>query len=107
VRFAVAGRVRSRACCEDVGDGCAAEGGGADRLDGERCGEESLACAQGDGVNDEPVLVDQAGLDQRAGEPHPALGEQVSAGALVLELRDGLGQVAGSDRCLVPVGGCE
>jgi hypothetical protein len=51
---------------EDVGDGSAAEGGGAHRLDGQRRGEEPLARAQDDRVDDEAVLVDQAGLDERA-----------------------------------------
>ena len=63
---------------EDVGDGSAAEDGGARRLDGERFEEEPLARAQDDRVDDKAVLVDQAGLDQRAGEPYPALSEQVS-----------------------------
>jgi hypothetical protein len=58
-----------------VGDGSAAEDGGADRLDGERREEDLLARAQDDRVDDKAVLVDQAGLDQRPGEPGPALGE--------------------------------
>jgi hypothetical protein len=66
---------------EDVGDGSAAEDGGAHRVDGERREEESLARAQDDRVNDKAVLVDQAGPDQRPGEPRPAVGEQVPAGA--------------------------
>jgi hypothetical protein len=57
---------RSRVRREDVGDSSAAEGGGAHRLDGERCVEESLARAQDDRVDDKAVLVDQAGLDQRS-----------------------------------------
>ena len=36
------------------------------------------------GMDDEAVLVDQAGLDQRSGEPYPAVGEQGSVGALLL-----------------------
>jgi hypothetical protein len=36
---------------EDVGDASAAEGGGADRLDGERREEEPLARAQDDRVS--------------------------------------------------------
>ena len=93
--------------CEDVGDGSAAEDGGADPLDGERCGEDALARTQHDRVDDKAVLIDQAGLDQRSGEPHPAVGEQVSVGALLLEPRDGLGQVSGDDRRLALVGGRE
>ena len=58
-------------------------------------------------VDDKAVLVDQAGLDQRSGEPCPAVGEQVSVGALLLEPRDGFGQVSGGDRRLTPVGGRE
>ena len=80
---------------EDVGDGSAAEDGGAYRLDGERREEEPLARTQDDWMDDKAVLVDQAGLDQRPGEPCPAVGEQVSAGALLLEPRDGFGQVSG------------
>ena len=87
---------------EDVGDGSAAEGRSADRLDGERCGEELLARTQDDGVDDETVLIDQAGLDQRPGEPCTALSEQVPAGVLLLEVRDRFGQVAGDDRRLGP-----
>jgi hypothetical protein len=49
---------------EDVGDGSAAEGGGADRLDCERRVEEPLAPAQDDRVHYKPVLVDQAGRDE-------------------------------------------
>jgi hypothetical protein len=69
---------------EDVGDGSAAEGGGAHGLDGERCGEEPLAGTQDDGVDDKAILIDQAGLDQRSGEPCTALSEQVPAGLLLL-----------------------
>jgi hypothetical protein len=58
-----------------MGDGSAAEDGGAHRLDGERREEEPLARAQYDRVDHEAVLVDQAGLDQRPGEPRPAVGE--------------------------------
>jgi hypothetical protein len=79
---------------EEVGDGSTAEDGGADRLDGERRGEDPFAGAQDDRVDGKPVLVDQAGLDQRTGEARPALGEQVSLRALVLEARDGLGPPA-------------
>jgi hypothetical protein len=85
---------------EDVGDGSAAEDGGAHRLDGERCGEDPLARTQDGRVDEKAVLVDQAGLDQRSGEPRPAVDEQVSVGALVLEPRDGVGQVSGGDRRL-------
>ncbi len=59
------------------GDGSAAEDGGAHRLDGERCEEDPLARAQDGRVDDKAVLVDQAGLDQRSGEPCPTVGEQV------------------------------
>ena len=45
VRSPVADRARSRVRREDVGDGSAAEGRGADRLDGERCVEEPVARA--------------------------------------------------------------
>src|SRR5687768_7405902 len=44
-------RARSRVRCEDVGDGSAAEDGGTHRFDGERCGEEQLARAQNDGMD--------------------------------------------------------
>jgi hypothetical protein len=57
---------------EDVGHGSAAEGRRADRLDGERCAEEPLARTQDDGVDDKTVLIDQAGLYQRPGEPSTA-----------------------------------
>src|SRR5580704_17329645 len=97
----------SRVRAEDVGDSPAAEGGGANRLDGVRCQEEPLARAQDDRVDHEAVLVDKAGLDQRSGEPCPAVGEQVSAGALLLEPSDGFGQVSGGDHGLAPVGGRE
>jgi hypothetical protein len=43
---------------EDVGDGSAAEDGGARRLDRERCSEKPLARAQDDRVDDQAVLVD-------------------------------------------------
>ena len=58
-------------------------------------------------MDNKAILVDQPGLDQRAGEPCPALGEQVSVGALPLEPRDGFGQVSGGDLRLAPVGGRE
>ena len=51
-------------------------------------------------MDDKAVLVDQAGLDQRSGEPCPAVGEQIAIGALLLEPRDGFGQVSGGDRRL-------
>ena len=79
-RSLVADRARSRVRGEDVGDGSAAEDGGAHRFDGERRDEDPLARAQDDRVDDKAVLVDQAGLDKRSGEPCPALGEQVSVG---------------------------
>jgi hypothetical protein len=79
VRSPVAGRTRSRVRCEDVGDGSAAEGGGAHGLDGEGCGEQPLACTEDDRVDDESVLVDQSGLDERSSEPDAALREQVPA----------------------------
>ena len=44
-RFPVADRARSRVRREDVGDGSAAESGGAHGLDGQRCCEEPLARA--------------------------------------------------------------
>ena len=43
VRYLVGDRAGSPVGREDVADGSAAEGAGADRLDGERCGEEPLA----------------------------------------------------------------
>ena len=46
---------------EDVGDGSAAEGGGAHGLDGQGHGEEPPP-AEDDRVDDEAVLVDQADL---------------------------------------------
>jgi hypothetical protein len=73
---------------EDVGDPSAAEDDGAHRVDGERREEDPLARTQNDRMDEEAVLVDQAGLDQRPGEPCPAVGEQVPVGALPLEPRD-------------------
>ncbi|HEY2657121.1 MAG TPA: hypothetical protein VGI55_15120 [Solirubrobacteraceae bacterium] len=64
---------------EDVGDGSAAEGGGAHGLDGEGRSEQPLACTADDRVDDEAVLVDQPGLDERSSEPDAAPREQVSA----------------------------
>src|SRR6185436_18726712 len=93
---------RSRVHREDMGDGATAEGDGAHRFDGERCGEEPLARAQDDWMDDKAVLVDQAGLDQRPGEPCPAVGEQISVAALLLEPGDGFGQISGGDRRLAP-----
>ncbi len=90
---------------EDVGDGSAAEGGGAHRLDGERREEDPLARIHDGRVDEEAVLVDQAGLDQRPGEPCPALGEQVSVGVFLLEPRAGFGQVSGGDCRFAPAGG--
>ena len=58
-------------------------------------------------MDEQVVLIDQAGLDQRAGEPCPTVGEQVSLGVLLLEPRDGVGQISADDRRLVPVGGRE
>jgi len=60
----VAERARSRVRREDVGDGSTTEGGGADRLEGERCEEQPLAPTEDDRVDNEAVLVDQAGLHQ-------------------------------------------
>ena len=68
---------------EDVGDGSAAEHGGAHRLDGERRKEDPLTRTQDGRMDEKAVLIDQAGLDQRSGEPCPAVGEQVSVGALL------------------------
>ena len=82
---------------EDVGDGSAAEGRAADRLYGERHVEEPLARAQDDRMHDEAIFVDQAGRNERPREPRPALRQQVSAGALLLEPRDALGQIAGGN----------
>ncbi len=48
VRSPVGGRARTRLRGEDVGDGSAAEGGGAHGLDGQRRGEAPLAGAQDD-----------------------------------------------------------
>ena len=78
VRPLVADRARSRVRREDVGDGSATEGRGADRLDGERRVEEPLARAQDDRMHDEPVLVDQAGLDQASTRLMRVLGGRVS-----------------------------
>jgi hypothetical protein len=69
---------RLRVRREDVSDGSAAEGGGAHRLEGERRGEEPLTRTQDDRTDEKTVLVDQAGPDQRPGEPGPAVGEQGS-----------------------------
>ena len=96
---------RSRVGREDVGDGSAAEGRSADRLDGERCVEEPVARAKDDRMHDEPVFVDQADRNERPREPRPALRQQVSVGALLLELRHRFGKVAGGNRRLGPVGG--
>jgi hypothetical protein len=38
-------------------------------------GEQPGACAEGDGVDDEPVLVDDAGPDERPGEPGATVDE--------------------------------
>src|SRR3954453_22557972 len=97
-------RERSRRRLEDMGDVAAAERGGAHRLEVQRCGEQPHASAQHDWVNDEAVLVDEAGLDERSGESDAGLREQVSAGVLLLEPRDGGGQLSGRDRRLGPVG---
>jgi hypothetical protein len=97
VRSVIADRARSRVRREDVGDTSAAEGRGADRLDGQRRVEQPHAGTQDDRMHDKPVLVDQAGRDERPREPRPALRQQVSAGTLLLEPRDGLGQVAGGN----------
>ena len=107
VRSPVPDQARSRVRREDVGDGSAAEDGGAHRLDGERREEDPLARTQDGRVDEKAVLVDQAGLNQRSGESCPTVGEQVSVGALPLEPRDGFGQVSGGDRRLAPVGGRE
>jgi hypothetical protein len=80
VRSPVAGRARSRVRREDVGDGSAAEGGGAHGLDGEGCGEQPLACTEDDRVNDEAVLVDQPGLDERSSEPDVSEFENTTLG---------------------------
>ena len=64
---------------EDVGDGSAAEGGGAHRLDGDGFGKQRLAFTEDDREDDEAVLVDQPGPDERSSEPDAALREQVSA----------------------------
>ena len=56
---AAAGNRRgSRVRREDVGDGSAAEDGGAHRLDGERREEEPLARTQDDRVDKKAVLVE-------------------------------------------------
>src|SRR4051812_13530484 len=94
---------RSRVRCEDVDDGSAAEDGGTHWFDGKRGGEELLARAQDDRMDNKAVLVDQPGLDQRSRKPGPTLGEQVSVGALLLEPCDGAGQVPAGDRRLAPV----
>src|ERR1700727_1541653 len=57
-------RARSRVRLEDVGDRSAAEGRGADRLDGKRCVEDSLAPAPDDRMHNKPVLVDQTARDE-------------------------------------------
>ena len=67
-----------------MSDGSAAEGGGAHWLHGEGCREQPLARTEDDWVDDESVLVDQPGLDERSSESDAALGEQVSAWALLL-----------------------
>ena len=64
---------------------------------------KSCSPAPDDRVDDEAVLVDQAGLDQRSGEPCSALSKQLSVCVLLLEPRDGCGQVSGGDRRLAPV----
>jgi hypothetical protein len=66
---------RLRVRREDMGDGSAAEDGGAHRLDGEWREEDPLARTQDDRVDDKAVLVYQAGLDQRPGESYSAVGE--------------------------------
>jgi hypothetical protein len=79
----------------------------ADRVDCDRCVKEPVARAEDDRMHDKPVLVDQAGRNERTREPRPAMRQQVSVGALLLELRRGFGKVAGGDRRLGPVGGRE
>ena len=92
---------------EDVGDGAPAEGDRVLRFEGERCSEEPLTVAQNDRVDDQEVLVDEAGLHQRSGEPHAAVGQQVAVAALLFEPRDGFGKISGGDRRLAPAGGRE
>jgi len=58
IRSPIADQARSRVRGEDVGDGSAAEDGGADRLDGERREEEPLARTEDGGVDNKAVLVD-------------------------------------------------
>jgi hypothetical protein len=71
--------------CEDVGDGSAAEGGGARRLDGEWCAEDALARTRWTArrySSIKPVSAsDRANRARR--------GRQVAAGPLALEPRDG------------------
>jgi hypothetical protein len=62
-----------------VSDGSAAEGGGAHWVNGEGCREQPLARTEDDWVDDEAVLVDQPGLDERSSEPDAALREQIPA----------------------------
>jgi hypothetical protein len=49
-------------CREDMGDGSAAEDGGAHRLDGGRREGNPLACIRDGRVAEKAVLVDQAAL---------------------------------------------
>ena len=67
-------RARLRTRDEDVTNGSAAERRDARRLDRVRCAEEPRTRAEYDRMDDKAVLVDQPGLDQRPGEPCPALG---------------------------------
>ena len=79
---------------EDVADGAAAECDSADRLEGEGCGEQSLAGSEDDWMDNEAVFVDQAGLDQRPSETDTSLREDVAAGALALQSRNRIGEIA-------------
>jgi hypothetical protein len=62
-----------------VSDGSGAEGRRAHWLDGQGCREQPLARTEDDWVDDEAVLVDQPGLDERSSEPDAALREQIPA----------------------------
>ena len=75
---------RSRVRAEDVGDGSGAEGGGAHRFDGERCGDDPLARARDDRVDD------KAGT-RRSSRSRQAIGRSVS--------RPGAGRYPAAERC--------
>ena len=89
----------------DVAGVAAAEGPRLDELEMERlrqlC-EDRHSLAKGGGLDVEPVLVDQALADERAGKSGAAIGDDVAAG-LRLDALDFLDQVPAGDARLRPL----